>query len=320
MKNKYKISIIVPVYNTEKYIERCINSILNQEFKDFQLIIINDGSTDSSEKKILSLTNKLSNVIYKKIKNSGVAHARNYGLKYVEGEYVAFVDSDDFIDKTMLNKLYKTASKNKCDIVSCGYKKIYNDGIFKEVHPKDISCYGKSLVDSKNILLNTNPYITNKLFKYDMIRDNNISFDEDLRIFEDLLFCYKLFLLANKIYFIDECLYNYNCVNESSLTNKFTEKMFDVFTSLDRLIEFYRDKYGNQFDEVLEYTAVKHIMLRFNEKSKDKKMKLKYIDMAYSYLKKNFNNYKKCTYFVGKNGFIRKNKFIYKIYYLIKGK
>ena len=319
MKNKYKISIIVPVYNTEKYIERCINSILKQEFKEYQLIIINDGSSDDSEKLILKMIKGLSNVVYKKIKNSGVAHARNFGLKYVEGEYVAFVDSDDFIDQKMFKKLYKLANSEKCDVVSCAYKKIYKDS-FKEVHPKNIKCYGKSLVESKDILLNTNPYITNKLFKTDLILNNNITFDEDLRIFEDLLFCYKLLLLANKIYFIDECLYNYNCINETSLTKVFSEKMFDVFNSLDRLIDFYRSRYGNDFDNVLEYTAVKHITLRFGEVSNNNKLKLKYINKSYDYLYKNFKNYKKCSYFKGKSGFIKKNKFLYKIYYLFCGK
>lgn len=319
MKNKYKISIIVPVYNTEKYIERCINSILKQEFKEYQLIIINDGSSDDSEKLILKMIKGLSNVVYKKIKNSGVAHARNFGLKYVEGEYVAFVDSDDFIDQKMFKKLYKLANSEKCDVVSCAYKKIYKDS-FKEIHPKNIKCYGKSLVESKDILLNTNPYITNKLFKASLLFDNNVTFDEDLRIFEDLLFCYKLLLVANKICFIDECLYNYNCLNDNSLTKLFSEKMFDVFKALDRLIEFYRNRFGNDFDDVLEYTAVKHIMLRFGEVSKNKKLKKEYINKSYEYLHNNFKNYKKCSYFKGKSGFVRKNKILYKIYYLFNGK
>lgn len=319
MKNNYRISIIVPVYNTEKYIERCLKSILDQTFEDYQLIIINDGSTDDSEKIIHKLTKKCKNVIYKKIKNSGVAHARNIGLSYATGDYIAFVDSDDYVAEEMFEKLYEMAISKKSELVCCAYKKIYKFQE-KDIFPKNIKCYGKSLKNSKEILFNCNPYITNKLFKRSLIVDNGISFDEDLRIFEDLLFCYKLFLVSNKICFVNECLYNYNCENDSSLTRKFSEKMFDIYPALDRLISFYRESYGNEFDDVLEYIAIKHIMLRFNEKSNDKKLKKKYIDNAYEYLKNNFKNYKKSVYFKGKSGLIKKYKILVKLYLFIKKK
>lgn len=319
MKNNYKISVIVPVYNTEKYIERCLKSILTQSFQDFQLIIINDGSTDDSEKIIHKVTRKCRNIVYKKTKNLGAAAARNLALEFATGEYVAFVDSDDYIEEDMFQKLYDVAVNEKSDIVSCAYKKIFRFEE-KEIHPKDVKCFGKSLVKSKDILLNSNPYLPVKLFKRNLIEDNNLTLDVDLRIFEDLVFCYKLFLLANKICFIDECLYNYNCENDNSLTSEFSEKMFDIYTAMDRLIMFYRERYDNKFDDVLEYVACKHITLRFAEKTKDRKLKKEYINKAYNYLKGNFKNFKKSIYFQGKSGFIKKHKLLVKLYLFIKKK
>lgn len=320
VKNKYKLSIIVPVYNTEKYVGKCIQSILNQTFKDFQLIIINDGSTDDSEKVIHKVIRKCrSNVIYKKIKNAGVAHARNIGLSYATGDYIAFVDSDDYLDETMFEKLYKLAIEKNSEIVGCAYKKIFKFQE-KEIHPKDVTCFGKSLKASKEIIFNSNPYTPVKIFKRSLIVDNEISFDEDLRIFEDLVFCYKLFLLSNKICFIDECLYNYNCKNESSLTSVFSEKMFDIYPALERLILFYRERCGNKFDDVLEYISAKHISLRYAEKPTSRKLKAKYVDQSYDFLKKNFKNYKKSKYYTGLSGFVKKHKLLIKLYLFIKKK
>ena len=221
MKNE-KISIIIPVYNTEKYVEKSINSILNQSYKNIELIIINDGSTDNSEKIIKRIIRDNKNIKYKKIKNSGVAHARNEGLRIATGKYVGFVDSDDFVSEKMYETLYKTAIKEKSDIVTCAYSKCYIDRTVS-IYPKDKSVFGKSVIESKNIFLNSNPYITSKLFSMELINKYSIEFEEDLRIFEDLLFCYKLYLRANKISYVDEVFYNYNCSNTSSLTNSFSD-------------------------------------------------------------------------------------------------
>lgn len=311
MKNE-KISIIIPVYNTEKYVEKSINSILNQSYKNIELIIINDGSTDNSEKIIKRIIRDNKNIKYKKIKNSGVAHARNEGLRIATGRYVGFVDSDDFVSEKMYETLYKTAIKEKSDIVTCAYSKCYIDRTVS-IYPKDKSVFGKSVIESKNIFLNSNPYITSKLFSMKLINKYSIEFEEDLRIFEDLLFCYKLYLRANKISYVDELFYNYNCSNTSSLTNSFSEKMFDVFKALDRLKEYADSIYEDKLDEQIEYVALKHISLRFTSKSKNRKLLNKYVDQSFDYMKCNYKHYKKSKFFVGFKGFVKKNKFLVKL-------
>ncbi len=308
---KEKISIVMPVYNTEKYLKKSIESVLNQTYDNIELIIINDGSTDKSEKIIKNYLNR-KNVIYKKINNSGVAHARNIGLSLCSGKYIAFIDSDDSINIEMYEKLYNKMIEANSDIVFCAYNKVYYDHI-KSIFPQNKTVFENSVINSKNILLNSTPYITLKLFKKELIDKNKITFDEDLKIFEDLLFCYKLFLLANKISYVDEALYNYNCTNEHSLTNKFTNKMFDVFIALDRLKEFSKMKYSNELEQQLEYISIKHISLRFTSKTTDKKTLLEYVDKSFEYLRVNYPNYKKNVYYKGIKGFIKKNKVLVKL-------
>lgn len=315
MKNNDLVSIIVPVYNCKNYIRKCLDSLFNQEYENIQVIIVNDGSTDKSEEVILKVINKYTNVIYKKITNHGVAYARNIALEMCTGKYILFVDSDDYIDKSMILKLHNLAVSKKYDIVCCGYNKVTKDKI-RKVIPKNISVYGKNLYDSKNIIINSNAYITNKLFASSLIKNNSIKFDNNLRIFEDLLFTYELFLNANKIGFYDECLYYYNCLNENSLTSSFSEKMFDIFDCLNLLISYYEEKSGKTFYNELEYLSLKHIFIRFNDKTSDNKIKNDYVNKAYEFLNKNFKDYRKNIYFKSsvKIGIKYKNKFFAKLY------
>lgn len=308
---KDKISIIMPVYNTEKYLKRSIESVLNQSYDNIELIIINDGSTDNSEKIIKKYLNN-KNIIYKKIKNSGVAHARNVGLSISSGKFIGFIDSDDFIDENMYEMLYDKMISTNSDIVFCSYNKIFSD--YSRIYtPKDKEVFGASVIESKNILLNSNPYTPLKLYSKKLIEENNIKFDEDLRIFEDLLFCYKLYLKANKISYVDKALYNYDCTNESSLTNKFTSKMFDLFIALDRLKEYAESLYSTKLNEQLEYIAIKHISLRFTSKTKNRKELLRYVDESFDYLKRNYPNYKNNSYYKGIKGFVKKNRLLVKL-------
>ena len=125
MKNRPIISIIVPVYNVESYLERCINSILNQTFKNFELILVDDGSTDKSGEICDSFAgyDKRIRVIHKK--NGGLSSARNVGLDVSIGKYIGFVDSDDWIDEFMYEKLYRNMIKTKSDIVICNFSRVY---------------------------------------------------------------------------------------------------------------------------------------------------------------------------------------------------
>ena len=116
------VSVIVPVYNVEDYIERCMESLINQTLKDIEIIVVNDGSTDKSETKIKKYLDKYPDKIKYFVKeNGGLSDARNYGMQYATGEYIAFLDSDDYVDITLYEKMYKIAVEQNCDYVECNF-------------------------------------------------------------------------------------------------------------------------------------------------------------------------------------------------------
>ena len=116
-----KVSVIVPVYNVEEYLERCLDSLVNQTLKDIEIIIVNDGSTDGSKEIIQKYLNKYKNIVYLEKENGGLSSARNYGIPYAKGEYIGFVDSDDYVEITMYENMYNKAIEEKSDMVECDF-------------------------------------------------------------------------------------------------------------------------------------------------------------------------------------------------------
>ena len=122
-----KVSVIVPVYNVEKYLDKCLDSLANQTLKDLEIIIVNDGSPDNSEDIIKKYTKKYKNFKYYKKENGGLSSARNYGIKYASGDYIAFLDSDDYVKSDMYEKMYEKAIKGNYDLVVCDIDYLYPD-------------------------------------------------------------------------------------------------------------------------------------------------------------------------------------------------
>ncbi len=316
--NRKKISIIVPVYNLELYVERCLNSLVNQTLKEIEIIVINDGSTDKSKEIIEKISNQYPNIIKLfDVPNMGAAKARNFGLSKATGEYIGFVDGDDYVSKDMYEKLYNKAIEENADIVTTAYYKEKEEKC-EEKGTKQSECFGYSLHEQPNILIESFPYIWNKIFKRDLIIKNELEF-EDLKIYEDLVFTYKLFLTANKISKVYEPLYFYIVTRENSLTHKFSEKRFDIFKAFQSLIDFM--KKTNCFEEFkneILYILLKHIyvVLEQDVSKETIKLKKKYLKETFKYLNKNFKNWKRNVYFQQLN----KNKIKYcsKRYWIIR--
>lgn len=233
--NKTKISIVMPVYNAEKYLEETLNSICGQSFTDYELIAIDDGSTDAS----LSILNKYKDTIVNmKIianKNSGVSRTRNQGINIAIGEYICFVDSDDILHKDYLSKLYKPVEFSEVDIVYCGYKVFYDTIDFEEKDFIEIKNDDASdVIDLFNYVMEQGLGIPlwNKLYKLDLLKNNRIYFNEDLSYGEDMFFNWKVFLLSKNVYHVDELLYGYR-QNIRGVTMKYHPNLYDC----------YRDEY-----------------------------------------------------------------------------
>ena len=227
VKIKPLISVIVPVYNGEKFICQCIDSITNQTLKDIEILIINDGSKDNTLKVIESIAKNDSRIKILNQKNSGVSAARNNGISNSLGEYIAFVDSDDYIDKTMCEKMYKKAEEFNSDIVICNVNDVINDNKKVSLNLNEGIIDIRRLTGSEflsNEYFKLGTAVWHKIFKSNLIKENKIKFINYSEVAsEDTLFNYEAMLKAKRIYCIDEPLYDYK-INENSLTKSKSAK------------------------------------------------------------------------------------------------
>ena len=239
------LSIIVPVYNSEKYLKSTINSILNQNFSDFELILVNDGSTDNSSNICETFKNNNQKIHVINQENLGVSEARNAGIKAASGKYIQFVDSDDFIQPEMSKTLITQMESHNADMVICGYFKFDQNNQSKVISMPDkiyssIKDFSNDIMlFSKFWLLNTP---TNKLYCTKIIKEHNIYFDHNFNLGEDLLFNCEYLKHSNLIINLQEPLYNYVC-NVNSLTHKehkdFYENQKTIYTQLRNLILYF---------------------------------------------------------------------------------
>lgn len=249
-----KISVIVPAYNAEKTISRCLDSILNQNFDDFEIIIINDGSNDGTEKILNQYIHKDSRVKVINKKNAGVSSARNDGLNKASGEFILFVDSDDYIEQNALGLVLENI-KDKHDAVLFGYKLKGNGNWGNDNHvlSKLIDIFGRT-ISSKTILehvITINPneeilgYSVRYLFKKSIIDEFKIRFDTSLKISEDYKFIVEFLHNSNYVYILDEELYIYD-VNDYSSTSKYMPSLNEDMYKVNKWIEINIYK-GNKY-------------------------------------------------------------------------
>lgn len=231
--NNKKISIIVPVYNSEKYIGRCIESLITQTLKDLEILIVNDGSTDGSSN-IINYYAKIDDrikVIEKE--NGGVSSARNIGIKASNGYYLSFVDSDDWCEPDMFEKMYNAAKDKKIDFVNIGYRIDNKNGKCKYKESVDRFIESKDNYEISNIMYKLPlGYSVMKLYKKNIIDDYDIKFNENLSFGEDAIFVQEYILKINSIAAINEYSYHYVKCNNNSLSTKYIpniEEFINIF-------------------------------------------------------------------------------------------
>lgn len=241
------ISIIVPVYKVEKTLSRCIDSILSQTFKDFELILIDDGSPDNCPKICDEYAKKDSRIqVYHK-ENGGVSSARNLGLDYAAGKWVSFVDSDDWVENDYILNLYNSLDADFKGLVTAGRVNEYSDHITKKIWD-----YGIFSVSDLNIILEKYDLINHgfpwgRLYELDTIKDNQLRFNTNISHAEDLLFLLQYLKCVKKIKFISATDYHYQCDNVLSLSNR--------YSSFDEELYAFRE-IRREFIELLEKNKV----------------------------------------------------------------
>lgn len=284
-----KVSIIVPVYNSAKYLSMCIESLINQTLKDIEIILINDGSTDESESIIKKYKDKRIKYIFKK--NEGIGKTRNLGIEKTNGEYLAFIDSDDYIEPNFCEVMYNKAIKDECDIVICDYYKDINERL-EEV--KFASFKDTNLKENPEIinLINLGP--CNKIYKKDLFKNQKNRFVENLK-YEDAPFVCRLLLSAKKIGKIDECLAHY-VIHEKSETTTRDERIFDILKITDIIVKDL-EKYDYMHEAMINLAVM--ILTDYTIQQRYIKNKIsrnKFIDMAFRYLDKLDSNWRSCNY------------------------
>lgn len=309
-----KVSVIVPIYNVEKYLEKCINSLLSQTLEDIQIILVNDGSKDNSGNIAREYEkNNKNRITYVEKENGGLSDARNYGLKYATGDFIAFLDSDDYIEKNAYEEMYNKAIEENADYVECDFiwefpNKIRVDKQYPYKNKKEMLSFVRVVA-------------WNKLIKRQLITDNNLEFPKGLR-YEDVEFTYKLIPFINKFAYVDKPFIHY-AQREGSIANVQNERTAEIFTVLDNVTEFYKkNNIYEEYRDELEYNYARYLLcssLKRMCKIKDKTIREKLLTESWKRLNSNFPNWKENvilkTVNIGKNKYMRTvNKSTYKIY------
>lgn len=255
-----EVSIIVPVYNVEKYLSFCLDSLVNQTFKDIEIICVNDGSTDNSAEVLehYACFDKRIKIINKE--NGGLSSARNAGLDAASGKYIAFVDSDDFVSHFLVERAYNFVQKKNADFAAFGFDyvvgnslKLYESGFS---FPKGL--VGKCVYETdlnENFYTKIHPTAWCKFYSAKLIQNNNLRFCEDI-IFEDLPFAAEVYLSANRMVYTNLPLYYYRAERQGSILSRRDEKTVDFITAIERVDDVFH-KYGR-------FEKYKNALMQYN--------------------------------------------------------
>lgn len=310
MNNMKDISIIVPIYNAEKYIDKCLTSLINQTKKELEIILINDGSTDKTEEIVKKYSDK--RIKYFKNNNQGIGKTRNFGIEKATAKYIMFIDSDDYLEENACELLYEKAEKEKLEIVVCDFYQVYDH---REKQVVKIPSFETTCLKNKpNLLLDINLSPWNKLYKRNLIINHNIRFVENLK-YEDAPFVIEALDKAKRIGKIDKCLNNY-VVHEYSETTVRDERIFDIIIIVDKIRKYLK---GKKIDSYVDELTLQ-ILMNYNiqqRMQKDKKIGMRFIDESFDYIKTCIPNYRKNHYYKTRSPLkrlIEKNKILTKMY------
>ena len=298
MEYKYDLSIVALVYNLEKYLPRCLDSLVNQTLENIEIICVDDGSTDSAPKIIDEYASKYPNKVkaYHK-KNGGEFTTRNYGLEKASGEYITFVDTDDYVEPNWAEKLYNAAKENNADLAVCGFERI--DLKTNKIVSKDMTGYGntvKTITPMDDFCVFINPAPWNKIFKLDKVKDLRF---QNFRNFNDMIFLASSYSKIEKIAFVPDVLYHYYLRYDSQIHNVNSNDVDNFKRYLLELKRLYIKE--NKYDDmkyIIDFMAFLHLgMSVMYRASYDKSINMKVmLKNTIKYLDENFSTWRKSPF------------------------
>ena len=315
-----KVSIIVPFYNVEKYIEKCLTSLVNQTLEEIEIILVNDGSKDNSIKVAKDFEQKYpAKIRYYEKPNGGLGDARNFGIKFAKGEYIAFLDSDDYVEPTTYEEMYEMAIKEKSDMVECDF--------WWEYPNKKKEDIGVEYKNQNDMLLKARVVAWNKLIKKEIYEKHpEARFAVGLR-YEDVEGFYKILPYINKVSFVRKPFIHYVQRN-NSISNTQNKKNEEMFIVLDNVLNYYKEKnIYEKFEKELEYTYTRYLLcssLKRISKIQEKQVRKDLLEKTWNELNTKFPDWKKNKILNSnwslKNMYIKSvNKMTFKFYAFIFG-
>ena len=242
------VSIIIPCYNVDKYIKKCIDSVKKQKYKNIEVLLIDDESTDNTKDIIIKEIENDNRFIYIRKKNGGVSDARNYGLKRAKGKYICFIDSDDYVLEDYILELYKSIKGKKNTISVCYFDRVYDN--------KTTINY----LENNIPFLIKHPAVWNKMYNFDELKSIDLKFYKNIW-YEDLNFFLKLIINIDKIELVEKSLYKY-IQNPSSIMHKSDNRIFQIFDCLEDVEKYAKKR--NKFNDIcdyIEFAYVYHVLV-----------------------------------------------------------
>lgn len=272
------ISVIVPVYNIEKYLPRCIDSILDQTYKNWEAIFVNDGSTDNSLKILEEYKKRDERIKIINKKNAGSGAARNDGIETSKGKYIAFLDSDDWYEKNFLENLYNNLIENNSDVAMCNPKMTYDDtSKNKKINTYFFNEIELNKTPEKILGILEMPVVWNKLYKKEIIVKNKIKFP-NYSFCEDVEFLYKTFLYVNNLSKIEDDLYNYYQRRDSETKKIKEESIEQVYKVIKNIENYVKENFIEKLEIFYQYkvqflySISQILLLRTNSDKRLKKL------------------------------------------------
>lgn len=239
--NKPLISIIIPVLNLQDLVGPCLDSVINQTYKNLEILVIDNGSTDNTKEVLSTYAKNDKRIVVLDCKEKGVSKARNLGLKNFSGEFLCFVDGDDIIEKDYVKDLYEHLEHNKCDMSICSFKKQKKLSKFaKKTKVKETFVDGEEAIKKMLCSNQFNGIIACKMFKREFLKD--IFFDEEIYLCEDLLFCFEYLLKCNSVVYFNKKLYHYLIRPNGAVMGRFSNKKLTCLKSLEKIISMTQNE------------------------------------------------------------------------------